>query len=52
MLSLGLKPTDSEVQDMVNEVDTDNNGTIEFDGQDLDFPIPSYFTLSHLTQYL
>lgn len=30
MRSLGQNPTDAELQDMVNEVDTDNSGTIEF----------------------
>nr|XP_002739903.1 PREDICTED: calmodulin-like [Saccoglossus kowalevskii] len=30
MRSLGQNPTDSEVQDMVNEVDADGNGTIDF----------------------
>jgi len=31
MRSLGQSPTDSELQDMISEVDTDRNGTIEFD---------------------
>ena len=31
MVSLGQNPLDSELQDMVNEVDTDGNGTIDFD---------------------
>jgi calmodulin len=30
MRSLGQNPTDSELQDMVNEVDADGNGTIDF----------------------
>ncbi|KAF9345906.1 hypothetical protein BGX34_004369 [Mortierella sp. NVP85] len=30
MRSLGQNPTDSEVQDMVNEVDADGNGTIDY----------------------
>ena len=30
MHSLGLKPTKSELQDMINEVDADGNGTIDF----------------------
>lgn len=33
MKSLGQNPTDSELQDMVNEVDTDQSGSIEFNGQ-------------------
>lgn len=32
MRSLGQKPTDIELQDMINEVDTDNSGTIDFEG--------------------
>ncbi|KRX26316.1 Calmodulin, partial [Trichinella nelsoni] len=31
MRSLGQRPTESELRDMVNEVDEDGNGTIEFD---------------------
>ena len=31
MRSLGNNPTDSELQDMINEVDADGNGTLEFD---------------------
>lgn len=30
MRSLGQNPTDAELQDMVNEVDTDQSGSIEF----------------------
>lgn len=33
MRSLGQNPTDAELQDMVNEVDTDQSGSIEFDGK-------------------
>lgn len=32
MRSLGLKPTDKELEDMVNEVDTDHTGTIDING--------------------
>uniref|UniRef100_A0A914VFN4 EF-hand domain-containing protein n=1 Tax=Plectus sambesii TaxID=2011161 RepID=A0A914VFN4_9BILA len=31
MRSLGQRPNESELRDMVNEVDEDGNGTIEFD---------------------
>ena len=31
MRSLGQNPTDSELQDMINDVDEDGNGTIDFE---------------------
>lgn len=36
MRSLGQNPSESELQDMINEVDADNNGTIDFPGMVLD----------------
>lgn len=33
MRSLGQNPSESELADMINEVDTDNNGTIDFPGK-------------------
>ena len=30
MRSLGQSPTETELQDMINEVDTDGSGTIDF----------------------
>ena len=30
MRSSGKKPTEAELQDMINEVDADGNGTIDF----------------------
>lgn len=33
MKSLGQNPTKTEIEDMVNEVDTDRNGSIDFDGK-------------------
>ena len=35
MRSLGQNPSESELQDMINEVDADNNGTIDFPGMSL-----------------
>ena len=31
MRSLGQNPTDAEVQDMINEVDVDGSGVVEFE---------------------
>jgi calmodulin len=33
MRSLGQNPSHSELQDMINEVDADNNGAIDFPGK-------------------
>lgn len=38
MRSLGQNPSESELQDMINEVDADNNGTIDFPGTDTSLP--------------
>lgn len=35
MQSLGLNPSESELQDMLNEVDADNSGAIDFNGRHL-----------------
>lgn len=32
MKSLGQNPTETEIEDMINEVDTDRSGAIDFDG--------------------
>lgn len=39
MRSLGQNPSESELQDMINEVDADNNGTIDFPGMRYNAPI-------------
>lgn len=39
MRSLGQNPSESELQDMINEVDADNNGTIDFPGTALARPL-------------
>lgn len=47
MRSLGQNPSESELQDMINEVDSDNNGTIDFPGMN----IPrEYAAISPLTR--
>jgi len=52
MRSLGQDPSDSELQDMVNEVDTDKSGTIDFNGECcwlsyLGLPLPNFFVLTY-----
>jgi calmodulin len=32
MKSLGLNPTDAELDDMINEVDIDRTGSVDLDG--------------------
>jgi calmodulin len=44
MRSLGQNPSESELQDMINEVDADNNGTIDFPGMDIICVGPSIAT--------
>lgn len=39
MRSLGQNPSESELQDMINEVDADNNGTIDFPGTSIGFKL-------------
>lgn len=38
MRSLGQDASESELQDMINEIDTDNDGTIDFSGTYLMLP--------------
>lgn len=40
MRSLGQNPSESELQDMINEVDADNNGTIDFPGMKSSISLP------------
>ena len=48
MRSLGQNPSESELQDMINEVDADNNGTIDFPGM---FQLaPNTFSNRHLSE--
>ena len=35
MESLGLKPSKTELEDIMNEIDVDQSGTISFDGKSL-----------------
>jgi Ca2+-binding EF-hand superfamily protein len=38
MKSLGLNPSEDELEDILNEVDVDKNGSVDFNGS---FPAPS-----------
>jgi calmodulin len=40
MKSLGLNPTDAELDDMINEVDIDHTGSVDLDGLS-PCPLPS-----------
>jgi calmodulin len=40
MRSLGQKPSEGELQDMINEVDVDQSGAIDFDGKFAPIPLP------------
>ena len=48
MRSLGQNPSESELQDMINEVDADNNGTIDFPGTKHERTIPKRARLTCL----
>jgi len=47
MRSLGQNPSESELQDMINEVDADNNGTIDFPGTPPLLHLPSQHLHRH-----
>lgn len=49
MRSLGQNPSESELQDMINEVDADNNGTIDFPGEPKSPCAPGRVLLRRLT---
>lgn len=40
MESLGLKPSKTELQDIMDEIDVDQSGTISFDGRLLSVAAP------------
>ena len=48
MRSLGQNPTDAEVQDMINEVDVDGSGAIEFPEFCVSILIPLSFQMHSL----
>ena len=47
MRSLGQNPSEDEIQDMINEVDADGNGTIDFAGKKYHFSSQN-FTLERI----
>lgn len=46
MQSLGLKPSASELQDMMNEIDVDSSGSIDFSGKTLTIQVYNRIRLS------
>jgi hypothetical protein len=51
MRSLGQNPSESELQDMINEVDADNNGTIDFPGRICNWTY-SLLGINNFTEFL
>jgi calmodulin len=52
MRSLGQNPSESELQDMINEVDADNNGTIDFPGRGVWAPTSTPTLTRPCTEFL
>jgi len=52
MRSLGQNPSESELQDMINEVDADNNGTIDFPGMIWPWFSQDFSLLTSLPEFL
>ena len=52
MRSLGQNPSESELQDMINEVDADNNGTIDFPGMEDIQPPDAKFEVNTFPEFL
>lgn len=51
MNSLGLNPTMSEIEDMINEVDLDQTGTVDLEGTSISSS-PRHISLFHLSRLL
>ena len=52
MRSLGQNPTESELQDIVNELDVDHTGTIDFDGNIVPLTVHSDISLIYQPEFL
>jgi calmodulin len=52
MRSLGQNPTESELQDIVNELDVDHTGTIDFDGDTASLTRHIVILLTHQPEFL
>lgn len=50
MKSLGLNPTMSEIEDMINEVDLDQTGTVDLDGKSS--ALPRYSKSNTLAEFI
>ena len=52
MRSLGQNPSESELQDMINEVDADNNGTIDFPGMSMRSEMSEVYVVTPHAEFL